>query len=127
MQLLRQDGDAEPVAAVARQLAPAFLRSARGFEFWQKTPRVPALSEKQPGHAWLAQHYKCVRVPGWRRVLGLAGRMAGDVYTAGVTCGLFWTALFVGWEAALTSRPLLTALALAIPCCHKQVGPGPRV
>ncbi len=61
-----QDGDAEPVAAVAQALAPAFLRSARGFEFWQKTPRVAALSEKQAGHAWLAQHYKWVQGrAGW--------------------------------------------------------------
>lgn len=59
-----QDGDAEPVAAVAQALAPAFLRSARGFEFWQKTPRVAALSEKQAGHAWLAQHYKWVQGAG---------------------------------------------------------------
>lgn len=28
-----------------------------GFESWQR-PRVPQLGPRQPGHAWLAQHYK---------------------------------------------------------------------
>ena len=92
MQLLPQDGDAEPVAAVARQLAPAFLRSARGFEFWQKTPRVPALSEKQPGPAWLAQHYKCVRVSGCAGCWDLLDAWGGSA-AAVLQCVHLWSVL----------------------------------
>jgi alpha-1,3-mannosyl-glycoprotein beta-1,2-N-acetylglucosaminyltransferase len=53
-----QDGNESSVAAVAGALAPDFLRTARGFEFWQKSPRVAALGAGQAGHAWLAQHYR---------------------------------------------------------------------
>ena len=52
-----QDGNDEGVASLAASLGPTFLRSAGGFEFWQKHPRVPALGANQPGHAYLAQHY----------------------------------------------------------------------
>ncbi|KAI3435729.1 hypothetical protein D9Q98_001787 [Chlorella vulgaris] len=53
-----QDGNESGVAGVAAGLAPEFSRRARGFELWQKQPRVPQLGGAQAGHAWLAQHYK---------------------------------------------------------------------
>ena len=56
--LAPQDGDEPGVAAVVRELQPRFAQAARGFAFWQKAPRVPELGAGQPGHAWLAQHYK---------------------------------------------------------------------
>ena len=32
---------------------------SRGYTHWQRD-RVPLLGARQPGHAWLAQHYKWV-------------------------------------------------------------------
>ena len=45
---------ASPRSTVARRLQPP---ATRGYEHW-KRPRVPQLGYGQPGHAWLAQHYK---------------------------------------------------------------------
>ena len=53
-----QDGAQEDVGMVAKA-AGANLGTprTRGYQHWQRQ-RVPQLGSKQPGHAWLAQHYK---------------------------------------------------------------------
>lgn len=54
-----QDGNSPGVAELVGQLGASLRRAARDFAFWQKAPRVAQLpGAKQPGHAWLAQHYK---------------------------------------------------------------------
>ena len=54
-----QDGFDEGVARVASegQLRGLGKPQTRGYEHWQRE-RIPQLGQNQPGHAWLAQHYK---------------------------------------------------------------------
>jgi alpha-1,3-mannosyl-glycoprotein beta-1,2-N-acetylglucosaminyltransferase len=54
-----QDGFDPSVASVAKTAKRRGLGKphTRGYEHWQRD-RVPLLGPNQPGHAWLAQHYK---------------------------------------------------------------------
>ncbi|KAK2079823.1 hypothetical protein QBZ16_002218 [Prototheca wickerhamii] len=54
---LSQDGNDSAVAATVRSRTPALRGTARSFTHWQR-PRIPVLGPKQPGYAWLAQHYR---------------------------------------------------------------------
>ena len=54
-----QDGFDRGVADIARNAESRGLGrpNTKGYEHWQRD-RVPQLGPQQPGHAWLAQHYK---------------------------------------------------------------------
>lgn len=54
---ISQDGNDSAVAATVRSRTPALRGTARSFTHWQR-PRIPVLGPKQPGYAWLAQHYR---------------------------------------------------------------------
>uniref|UniRef100_A0A1D2AAN0 Alpha-1,3-mannosyl-glycoprotein 2-beta-N-acetylglucosaminyltransferase n=1 Tax=Auxenochlorella protothecoides TaxID=3075 RepID=A0A1D2AAN0_AUXPR len=54
---ISQDGNHTGVQGVIETHRAALAALTAGFESWQR-PRVPQLGPRQPGHAWLAQHYK---------------------------------------------------------------------
>ncbi|KAK9847547.1 hypothetical protein WJX84_001936 [Apatococcus fuscideae] len=55
---ISQDGSSSAVEHVVVENAANLSKPySKGFEHWQR-PRVAALGDKQPGHAWLSQHYK---------------------------------------------------------------------